>query len=172
LTFGQRYVDMVCGCNFAARGELHMVRKEEGRGAESPRGEIEMAESEIQRAEAEIKAAEGELHHAEADLKHAEEDLDRAKEDEHRHPHEALVEFEDVNSLESVDFHTPWQTKLNAAWTEAARLLEEPRRTTDRLQTPEGKDLTPDLDLTLRDLEERKIVTALKFQIVGPTGGA
>jgi hypothetical protein len=77
-----------------------------------------------------------------------------------------------VNAIESVDFRTPWRTKLTATWNEAARLLEEPRKPTDRLQTPEGRDLMPYLELTLRELEEKKIVTALKFQIVGPTGGA
>lgn len=92
-------------------------------------------------------------------------------EHENQH-HEPEVVFEDVNALDTVAFHTPWDTKLTAAWDEAARLLEEPRTSQDRLQTPEGKDLMPDLQLTLRQLEERKIVKALKFQIVGPTGGA
>lgn len=100
------------------------------------------------------------------------------KEDEHfhsaepEHHKEPRVEFEDVNAIETVDFRTPWDTKLTVAWNEAAVLLEEPRKPTDRLQTPEGVDLMPYLELTLRELEERKIVTALKFQIVGPTGGA
>ncbi len=100
------------------------------------------------------------------------------KEDEHfhsakaEHHEEPLVEFEDVNAVETVDFRTPWDTKLNAAWDEAALKLEEPRKPTDRLQTPGGVDLMPYLGLTLRELKERKIVTALKFQIVGPTGGA
>ena len=50
--------------------------------------------------------------------------------------------------------------------------LKEPRKPDDRLQTPEGRDLMPHLELTLRELVDRKIVTALKFQIVGKTGGA
>lgn len=125
--------------------------------------------------------AERDLAQAEADVKRAEHDLERAKDEvadaEHeieeaeRH-HEPRVEFEDVNALRTVDFRTPWDTKLAAAWTEADTLLEEPRKPTDRLQTPEGADLTPFLQLTLRELKERKIITALKFQIVGPTGGA
>ncbi len=99
------------------------------------------------------------------------------REDEHFHSgeprhEEPLVEFEDVNAVETVEFRTPWQTKLTAAWNEAARLLEEPRKPTDRLQAPDGKDLMPYLELTLRELKERKIVHALKFEIVGPTGGA
>ncbi len=101
---------------------------------------------------------------------------DRHEEDgEHDHPdhhHEAHVFFEDVNAIETVDFRTAWTTTLTAAWDEAARLLEEPRKPQDRLQTPEGKDLMPYLGLTLRELEEGKIVHALRFQIVGPTGGA
>jgi hypothetical protein len=100
------------------------------------------------------------------------------REDEHFHSAEAkhhkepLVEFEDVNAVETVDFRTPWDTKLNAAWDKAVVLLEEPRKPTDRLQTPEGTDLMPYLGLTMHELKERKIITALKFQIVGPTGGA
>ena len=82
------------------------------------------------------------------------------------------VEFEDVNAVDSVDFRTPLATTLNAAWDEAASLLEEPRKPTDRLQTPGGVDLMPYLALTLGELKERKIVHAFKFQIVGPTGGA
>ena len=88
------------------------------------------------------------------------------------HHQEAHVFFEDVNAIESVKFDTAWTTTLNATWDEAARLLEEPRKPQDRLQTPGGKDLMPYLGLTLRELEERKIVHALRFQIVGPTGGA
>jgi hypothetical protein len=99
------------------------------------------------------------------------------REDEHFHSaerkqEEPHVEFEDVNSLEKAEFRTPWSTKLTDAWNEAARLLEEPRKPNDHLQTPDGKDLTPYLELTLRELKERKIVHALKFEIAGPTGGA
>ena len=102
---------------------------------------------------------------------------DRGEHHDHGHHHdhhrqEAHVFFEDVNAIESVDFRAAWATPLNAAWDEAARLLEEPRKPQDRLQTPEGKDVMPYLGLTLRELEERKIVHALRFQIVGPTGGA
>ncbi len=54
---------------------------------------------------------------------------------------EPLVEFEDVNAVETVEFRTPWQTKLTAAWNEAAKLLEEPRthsssRSSDRPAAP------------------------------------
>jgi hypothetical protein len=99
------------------------------------------------------------------------------QEDDHFHsaevrPGEAKVEFEDVNAVETVGFRTPLATTLNAAWEEAAGLLEEPRKPTDRLQTPGGTDLMPYLGLTLRELKQRKIVEAYKFQIVGPTGGA
>jgi hypothetical protein len=123
---------------------------------------VRKAEADLHKAEAELKQAEGDLELAEAELKAAEE---------HRH-HEPLVEFEDVNSTETTEFHAAWGTKLTAGWDEAAKRLGEPRQPTDRLQTPEGKDLMPYLELTLRELEERKIITALKFQIVGPTGGA
>ena len=89
------------------------------------------------------------------------------------HKHLVLgLEFEDVNSLETVTFYTPWHTTLTAAWDEAARLLEEPRKPDDRLQSHAGTDLMPYLALTLRELIDRKIVKALRFQIVGPTGGA
>lgn len=99
------------------------------------------------------------------------------RQDEHFHsaearPDEVKVEFEDVNAVETVDFRTSLATTLNAAWDEAATLLGEPRKPTDRLQTPGGADLMPYLGLTLRELKERKIVHAFKFQIVGPTGGA
>ena len=100
------------------------------------------------------------------------------KEDQHfhsaeaKHHEEAHVEFDDVNAVETVDFGTPWATKLTVVWDKAAVLLEEPRKPTDRLQTPGGVDLMPYLQLTLHELKERKIVTAFKFQIVGPTGGA
>jgi hypothetical protein len=127
----------------------------------------------LSKAEGDVAKAAAEVEHDIEELKHAERDLERAEAElaavEHAEP---LVAFEDVNTLESVDFRTPWHTKLTDAWTEAARLLEEPRKPTDRLQTPQGTDLMPDLQLTLRELVERKIITALKFQIVGPTGGA
>jgi len=100
---------------------------------------------------------------------------EQGRHDDHHHHHhhqEAHVFFEDVNAIESVDFNIAWTTTLNAAWNEAARRLEEPRTPQDRLQAPEGTDLMPYLGLTLRELEERKIVHALRFQIVGPTGGA
>lgn len=126
---------------------------------------------ELQKAEAEVKEALEEVKHATADLERAEHDLEEAEKREH-HETEPLVFFEDVNTLETAEFRTPWHTKLTAAWDEAAKLMKEPRKPNDHLQTPEGKDLTPYLDLTLRELEEKKIVTALKFQIVGPTGGA
>ena len=96
--------------------------------------------------------------------------------DEHFHsgearPHEVKVEFEDVNSVETVDFRTSPETKLNEAWDDAAQKLGEPRKPNDRLQTPAGTDLMPYLALTLHELRERKIVHAFQFQIVGPTGG-
>jgi len=129
----------------------------------------------LEKAEAELEKAEARLKRDIADEIEAESEIEKAKHkilEEEEKRREPLVEFEDVNSLEKVDFRAPWQTKLNAAWNEAATLLKEPRKATDRLQTPEGKDLMPYLELTLWELEERKIVTALKFQIVGPTGGA
>ncbi|HEV2160666.1 MAG TPA: hypothetical protein VGR52_00295 [Stellaceae bacterium] len=101
---------------------------------------------------------------------HAEAGDERRHHDHHHH--EPEVTFEDVNTLDSVTFRARWDMKLTAAWDEAARLLEEPRTNQDRLQTPEGTNLMPHLALTLRELEERKIIKALKFQIVGPTGGA
>ena len=53
------------------------------------------------------------------------------------------MEFEDVNSTETTEFHAAWTAKLTAAWDEAAELLGEPRQPSDRLQTPEGRDLMP-----------------------------
>jgi len=97
---------------------------------------------------------------------------DRHGEQGEHHHREARVSFEDVNAMETVEFRTAWTTTLNATWDEAARLLKEPRKAQDRLQATDGRDLTPYLVLTLRELEERKIVRALRFQIVGPTGGA
>lgn len=100
------------------------------------------------------------------------------KEDEHfhsaesEHHKEPRVDFEDVNSSESTHFRQPWDTKLTDAWNEAAWRLEEPRKPDDRLQTPAGVSLMSHLELTLRQLKERKIITELKFLIVGRTGGA
>ena len=119
----------------------------------------------LEKAEADLDTALKDLKKAEHEIKEAEEEIEKAKK-------EPLVEFEDVNSLETVTFHTPWHTTLTAAWDEAARLLEEPRKPDDRLQSHAGTDLMPYLALTLRDLIDRKIVKALRFQIVGPTGGA
>ncbi len=121
----------------------------------------------LEKAEADLAKAEVDLKHAEREIEEAEKEIEEAE--RHKEP---LVEFEDVNAIEAVEFRTPWHTKLTAAWDEAARLLEEPRKPTDRLQTPEGRDLMPDLELTLRELEDKKIITARNFQIVGPTGGA
>ncbi len=129
--------------------------------------DLEKAKADLAKAEAHEKHAVKELERAEEEVEKAEAEIEEAE----RHE-EPKVEFEDVNAIETVDFRTPWDTKLTSAWDEAARLLEEPRKPDDRLQTPEGTDLKPYLELTLRQLEEKKIVTALKFQIVGPTGGA
>lgn len=129
------------------------------------------APADLKAAEAEVKEALAEVKKAEADLERAEKHLEEAEHEENEKK-DPKVFFEDMNSLESVKFRTPLHTKLTEAWDEAVKLLKEPRRPTDRLQTPEGTDLMPYLGLTLRELEERKIVTALKFQIVGPTGGA
>jgi multidrug resistance efflux pump len=123
---------------------------------------------ELEKAKADLAKAGKDLEKAEHEIEEAREEIEEA-EQHHKKP---KVEFEDVNSLETVDFRTPWDTKLTAAWNEAATLLKEPRKPTDRLQTPEGRDLMPNLELTMRELEEKKIITALKFQIVGPTGGA
>lgn len=133
-----------------------------------------MENPELERADAELAAAKVELKRAAKELDAAEHEIEKAEgeiEEAERHK-EPTVDFEDVNTLESVDFRTPWHTRLTSAWNEAAKLLGEPRKPNDRLQTPEGRDLTPYLELTLRELEEKKIVAALKFQIVGPTGGA
>jgi hypothetical protein len=102
----------------------------------------------------------------------------RLSEDEHfhsaaaeHHRKEPRVFFEDMNTNDDTHFRTPWNTTLSAAWDEAATKLE-PRTSEQRLQTPGGVNLTPYLGLTLRELKERQIVAAFKFQIVGPTGGA
>lgn len=127
----------------------------------------ELAKAERDLAAAEADAKRGDLESADYEAKEAVHEIEEAE-----RKHGPKVEFEDVNALKTVDFHTPWETRLDAAWTEADSLLEEPRKPDDRLQTPEGTDLMPFLPLTLRKLKERKIITALKFQIVGPTGGA
>lgn len=128
---------------------------------------LEKAEADLAKAEADLKCAEQDVERAESRIEKVGHEIEEAE----RHE-EPKVEFEDVNALESVNFRTPWSTKLAAAWNEAAKLLEEPRKPDDRLQTPDGHDLIPYLELTLRELEEKRIVTALKFQIVGKTGGA
>jgi multidrug resistance efflux pump len=129
--------------------------------------ELPKAEGDLAKAEADVKQAERDLERAEGEVREAEHEIEEAE-----HHREPLVQFEDVNALQTVDFHTPWETKLNAAWNTANELLKEPRKPTDRLQTSEGADLMPYLELTLHELKERKIITSLKFQIVGPTGGA
>jgi hypothetical protein len=160
-----------------------MVEKDGDNTPESGKGHPDTRDQDLARAKTDLEAAEADLarggergvERAERDIARAETDLEEAeahRHHHHHHHHEPLVTFEDVNSTETVEFRTAWDTKLTMAWDEAARLLEEPRTNQDHLQTPEGLDLTPFLDLTLRQLEERKIVTALKFQIVGPTGGA
>jgi hypothetical protein len=119
----------------------------------------------LEKAEADLGTGLKDLKKAEHEIEEAEHEIEKAK-------NEPVVEFEDVNSLETVSFHTPWHTTLTTAWDEAARRLEEPRKPDDRLQSHAGNDLMPYLALTLRELIDRKIVKALKFQIVGPTGGA
>ena len=87
-------------------------------------------------------------------------------------PQGPQVEFEHVNSLETVKFKADWDTPLKALWEEAYGLLEEPHRAEDRLQDAHGSDLMPYLDLTLRVLRDRKLIRGHHFQIIGPTGGA
>ncbi|GAA0033993.1 MULTISPECIES: hypothetical protein [Bradyrhizobium] len=119
-----------------------------------------------------LEKAEVDLDKALKDLEKAEHEIEDAKQEIEEAKKEPLVEFEDVNSLETVTFHTSWETTLAAAWDKAAHKLKEPRKPDDRLQSASGHDLMPYLSLTLRELIDKKIVKALSFQIVGPTGGA
>jgi hypothetical protein len=82
------------------------------------------------------------------------------------------VTFQYVNSLQTVKFKADWDTTLDSLWQEALVLLEEPRRAEDRVQAADGTDLMPYLSLTLRQLQDRKLIKGHSFQIVGPTGGA
>src|SRR5579863_4733539 len=116
--------------------------------------------NEIHAESPDLEKAEADLDKGLKDMKKAEHEIEEAKEEIEEAKKEPLVEFEDVNSLETVTFHTPWHTTLTAAWNEAARLLEEPRKPDDRLQSPAGTDLMPYLALTLRELIDKKIVKA------------
>ena len=88
-------------------------------------------------------------------------------------PRGPLVDVLYVNSLDEVKFHMPWTATLNETWARAYHELEEPRQEGDKFQCREGAvDLTPYLTLTLRQLRERHICAARRFQIAGPTGGA
>src|SRR5260370_25160640 len=113
--------------------------------------------NEIDAENPDLEKAEAALDKGLKDLKKAEHE--EAKEEIEEAKKEPLVEFEDVNSLETATFHTPWHTTLTAAWDEATRLLKEPRKPDDRLQSPAGTDLMPYLALTLRELIDKKIVT-------------
>ena len=63
-----------------------------------------------------LEKAEADLDKGLQDLKKAEHEIEEAKEEIEEAKKEPLVEFEDVNSLETVTFRTPWHTALTAAW--------------------------------------------------------
>lgn len=97
-----------------------------------------------------------------------EEGLSGAKGEEHG----PVVEFEHVASIQTVDFHANWNDLLLHIWDIAYSKLKEEKRPEDKLQTVDGVDVMPYLNMTLRHLHDKKIAKGFKFQIVGPTGGA
>jgi hypothetical protein len=145
----------------------------DGADPDCQRDELVQAEKALSEAVAGIEGVRAELIRSEHKVEEAIKYVHEAEGHTHHHcPEEPLVVFEDVNESENVEFRTPWATKLTSAWDEAATLLDTPRTPKERLLTPEGTDLAGYLELTLRELQERKIVCVLKFLIVGPTGGA
>lgn len=99
-------------------------------------------------------------------------EIERAGDQSKDKPQGPQVTFEYVNSLETVKFKADWDAVLEALWQEALGLLGEPRRPEDRVQGVDGTDLMPYLTLTLRQLQDQKLIHGHTFQIVGPTGGA
>jgi len=86
--------------------------------------------------------------------------------------HQIAVEFYHVASLQDVKFKANEDWTLQHTWNKAYEELHEERRADDHLQTADGKDVTPYLDMTLKHLYDHHILKEHKFQIVGPTGGA
>jgi len=83
------------------------------------------------------------------------------------------VEVLYVNSLKEVAFHAEWNDTFAEVWERAYRELKEKRKEGDKFQCRDGSvDLTPHLQLTLRQARERGICAKRHFQIAGPTGGA
>ena len=92
--------------------------------------------------------------------------------DLHPHAQHPLVHFNHVNSMQTVDFRVDSTHTLRMAWKRAYLELKEPHRQDDRLQTEDGADMTPHLDLTLEELRKRHLAQGFHFEIVGRTGGA
>jgi hypothetical protein len=86
--------------------------------------------------------------------------------------HGPKLHFEHVMSVQDVKFRVSWSDTLQAAWDLAYEKLGEDRRPEDRLQSDDGRDMTPHLGKTMRKLFDDKDAKSHKFQIVGPTGGA
>ena len=99
-------------------------------------------------------------------------DVAKTKPDQNDDAKGPRVTVEHINSLQEVKFHEAWDNTIQHLWDHAYIELHEPRRPQDRLQTEDGKDLTPYLGITLKNLHDDIGIKTHKFQIIGPTGGA
>ena len=61
---------------------------------------------------------------------------------------------------------------VGKTWEQAYTELRETRRDGDTFRCADGTDLMPLLEVTLRELRERKVCHGEQFEIRGPSGGA
>ena len=78
-----------------------------------------------------------------------------------------------TNTSRSVEFHSSWDSTLQAVWDEAYIKLGEQRKAKDELSCEkEGTSLMSYLSLTLAELRDKHICPDRHFQISGDSGGA
>ena len=88
--------------------------------------------------------------------------------------HEVMVHVVHVNEVEKTSFEQPLDATLQQVWDQSYKELKIARNSKDIFQTggAHPKSLMNDLNLTLAEAREHKVITAFHFGIASETGGA
>lgn len=132
-------------------------------------------EQSLSKAVEDLEKAEAHLAHAQADEAAAEREVAEAireiKEVEHE---EVKVHVVHVNEAEKASFDERLTATLAHVWDKSYIKLEIPRKAKDVFQTggEHPKSLMNDLQLTLHQAREQKVIKDFHFGIASETGGA
>ena len=123
----------------------------------------------LKEAEVHLEEAREEEAKAERDVKEAIHEIEEAS----RHD-EVEVHVVHVNELEKATFKEKVKTTLQQVWDKSYKELKLERKPKDVFQTagPQPKPLTGNLQLTLEQAREQKVIENFHFGIASATGGA